>query len=121
MIWFWILMIVTLLSFVAEGFLAYRRSKWHGLILPLVYFCAASLFLLLNLLHAFPETEMFGFFLLEYGSIGMMALLLKIGFIYTPLIIHVVVFIVFHHRYRKFHHPAKYNKEYQKMLADDLE
>ena len=121
MIWFWSIAAVTLLSFVAEYFLAYRRSKWPGLILPVTYFCAASVFLLLNLLDAFPQTEAFGSFLSQYGSAGFVALLLKIGFLYVPAVLHTVLCLVFRRRYRKTHHPAKHNKEYQKILADDLD
>ncbi len=121
MVWFWILLAVTVLSFAAEYFLSYRKSKWHGLILPVAYFCAACVFLLLNLLHAFPGMEAFGAFLTEYGGAGFFALALKIGFVFSPAAVHLVIYLIFRRAYDKMHNPAMRDKEYKKMLADDLE
>ena len=120
MVGFWILVAVTLLSFVAEYFLSYRQTKWHGLILPCVYFGAAGMFLILNLLNAFPAMESFGFFLTEHGGTGFFALVLKIGFVFSPAAVHLIIYFVSRHYYVKTHHPATRNKEYKRMLADDL-
>jgi len=121
MIWFWIIFAVTLLSFAAEVFLSYRANKWHGLILPAVYIVAAGVFLLLNLLHAFPATEAFGSFLVEYGGAGFFALVLKIGFVLLPAVVLLIIYFIGRHAFEKTHNPVKHNKEYKKMLADDLE
>ena len=120
MIGVWIFAAVTLISFVAGYFLSYRKSKWHGLILPGVYFCAACIFLALNLLDAFPAMEAYGFFLTEHGSAGFFAVILKIGFVFSPAAVHLVIYFVSRHYYEKTHNPTKHNKEYKKMLADDL-
>lgn len=120
MVWFWILVVVTLLSFGAQYFLSYRKNKWHGLVLPVIYFAAASLYLLLNLLHVFPQTEVFGTFLSEHGSAGFFALILKIGFLFSPAGVQLILYIVCRHYYAKINNPAKNNKQYKKMIADDL-
>jgi hypothetical protein len=120
MVWFWILVAVTLLSFVPEYFLSYQTNKWRGLILPVLYFCAAGVFLALNLLQVFPETEAFGFFLTEYGNTGFFALILKIGFVFSPAAVHLILYFVGRHFYNKTHNPVKRSREYNKMLADDL-
>ena len=44
MTWFWIIVAITLLSFIGQYFLSYRKATWHGLILPGIYFIAASVF-----------------------------------------------------------------------------
>ena len=120
MVWFWILLIVTVLSFGVQYFLSYRKNKWHGLVLPVAYFCAGGVFLLLNLLHVFPEMETFGAFLTEYGGAGFFALVLKIGFVFFPAAVHLIIYLFVRHGYEKTHNPARHNKEYKKMLADDL-
>ncbi|MBN1778080.1 MAG: hypothetical protein JW811_08170 [Clostridiales bacterium] len=119
MTWFWITAASVVLSWGAEVWLSYRESIWHGLILPAVCFVGASVFLIF-LLTVFPETEAFGAFLTQYGSAGFFALVLKIGFLYVPAAVHLAIYFVCKHYYRKNHHPAKHNKEYKKMLADDL-
>lgn len=121
MIGFWIIVAVTLVGFAAEYYLAYRQNRWHGLILPAVYFCAACVFLALNLLNAFPATEAFGAFLTAHGGAGFFALALKIGFAVSPVIVQLIIYFVGRHYYEKTHNPARHNKEYKKMLADDLE
>ncbi|MFH1880302.1 MAG: hypothetical protein ABIK64_05875 [Bacillota bacterium] len=121
MVWFICIAALTVLSFGLQYFLSYRKNAWHGLILPVVYGCAAGVFLLLNLLSAFPETEAFGSFLTEFGSAGFIALILKIGFVCSPAAVHLILYFVRRHRYNKTHCPVKHNREYKKMLADDLE
>ncbi len=121
MVWFICIAALTVLSFGLQYYLSYRKNVWHGLVLPIMYFCAAVVFLLLNLLSAFPATEAFGSFLTEFGSAGFIALILKIGFVCSPAAVHLMIFIVRRHRYNKTHRPAKHNREYKKMLADDLE
>ena len=120
MVWFWILAVITLLSFVPEYFLSCRTNKWLGLILPAAYFAAAGIFLILNLLQAFPGMEAYGLFLTEHGSAGFFAVILKIGFLYTPAAVHLAIYFISRHTYEKTHNPAKHNKEYKRMLADDL-
>lgn len=117
----WIILAVTLLSFAAEYLLSNCANRWAGLILPGTYGIAAIVFLLLNLLHAFPATEAFGSFLSAYGSAGFWALVLKIGFVLSPVIVHLILYGLGRHAYQKTHSPVKHNREYQKMIADDLE
>ncbi len=120
MVWFWVLLVITLLSFGLESWLAQRAAAWYGFVLPGVYFTAACVFLLLNLLHVFPQTETFGAFLVEYGGAGLFALILKIGFLFSPAAVQLILYGVFRRRYLRRHHPARHNREYQKMMADDL-
>lgn len=121
MVWFWCIIAVTLLSFGFSHGLSARAARWPGLILPAVYFCAASIFLLLNLLHVFPQAEAFGSFLVSHGSAGFFALLLKIGLVYAPFAAHLILYFAFRRAYEKTHHPARKNRDLRKMLADDLE
>ncbi len=117
---FWILTGLTLLSFAGEYFLSYRRGKWPGLILPLLYFCAAAVFMALNLLDVFPNMESYGVFLTVHGSAGFFAVVLKLGFVFLPVMIQLVIYVITRHCFAKKHHPAAHNREYKKMLADDL-
>ena len=120
MVWFWIIITLTFASFAGEYFLSYCQSKWHGLVLPIAFFAAASVFLMFNLLDAFPAMEKYGAFLTVHGAAGFIAVILKIGLLYTPTFIHLAVYFTGRHLYKKKHHPIKHNKEYKKMLADDL-
>ena len=120
MVWFWSIAAVMVVSFAAEYFLSYRANRWHGLILPAVYLAAAGTFVLLNLLQAFPDMQTYGLFLAEYGGAGFFAAILKIGFVLFPVAVYLVIYRIRRHQYAKTHQPAKHNKEYKKMLADDL-
>ena len=120
MTWVWILAIMVVLSWGLEGWLSYRDNNWHGLVLPVICFAAAAVFIVLNLLNAFPETSEFGSFLVLHGTVGLFAVILKVGFLFTPAAVHLIVYFVSKHYYRKTHSPVTHNKEYKKMLADDL-
>ena len=85
MIWKIIVLMIILFSFVLQFVLANKKSKWLGLIIPIVFLIIATAFLIMNLTDAFLFVEDYGLFLVEYGSVGLFALILKIGFIYTPL------------------------------------
>ena len=121
MIWQIIILIIILASFAAEYILSNKKDKWLGLIIPLVFFIASSIFLVLNLTDAFSNVEGYGLFLIEYGSTGMFALILKTGFIYTPVAIQLIIYFITRHYYKKKNNPAKHNKEYKKMMIDDLD
>lgn len=120
MLWVWILAIVTVLSFVLEWYLSYQANNWHGLVLPAVFLAAGGIFLVLNLLNVFPQTEAFGSFLALHGTAGAFAVFLKAGFLLTPGVIHGIIYLVCKLFYRKNNQPAKHNKQYKKMLANDL-
>ncbi len=120
MAWVWSLAVFTVVSFLVQGYLSYRDRKWLGAIFPAAFFLAASIFLALNLLHAFPQMEAYGSFLTVHGSAGFFAVILKIGFLYMPAAVHAAIYFVAGHLYQKAHHPASHNKEYKKMLAKDL-
>jgi len=77
-------------------------------------------FTALNLTHAFPAAQAFGIFLTDYGSPGLSAVVLKVGFWASPVGIYLILYFTGRHYYLKTHHPATCNKEYKKMLADDL-
>jgi hypothetical protein len=111
---------VILLSFILEIFLSSRKSKWLGLIIPVVFFVSSTIFLVLNLKDAFSVIEGYGIFLTEHGSAGFFALILKIGFIYTPVLIQLIIYFICRHYYKKRNGPAKDNKELKKMIVDDL-
>ncbi len=100
----------------AEVLLSMRKSKWPGLIIPAVLFIVLSLFLIFNLLEAFLKIEDFGRFLLLYGRRGIFALILKMGFVYSPVILNLIIYFVI----RKIKYPKDSKKEINKMLADDL-
>ena len=117
---FWIILAVTVLSFGAECRLAYRAKRWPGIILPAAYAGFAVVFLLLNLLQAFSDVEAFGTFLTAYGGGGLFALVLKIGFLCSPVGIHLLLYGCCRRRYAQKHNPAQHNREYRKMLTDDL-
>jgi len=118
--WLIITLIIILGSFVAQYFLSKKRSEWFGIILPTVFFVMATVFLVLNLTDAFNNVEGFGVFLLRHGSTGLFALILKIGFIYTPLFIQLVIYF-FCRRRKKRDGVSKDNKELKKMMVDDLD
>ncbi len=92
-----------------------------GLIIPLVCFAEASVFLILNLTGTFITVEGYGLFLTEYGSTGLFAMILKVGFIYTPVVIQLIIYFVCRHYYKKRNAPIKHNKEFKKMIVDDLD
>ena len=119
MIWFIIALVISLASFALEYFLSIKKSFWPGLILPMVFFSASSVFLILNLTDAFSTVEGYGMFLFGYGSAGLFALILKVGFIYTPVLIQLIIYFIC--RYRKRSAPNKAAKEFKKMMADDLD
>lgn len=116
-----IVLMVLLSSFVLQFVLANKRSKWLGLILPIVFFIITTAFLILNLTDAFLLVADYGLFLVEYGSAGFFALILKIGFIYTPFLIHLIIYFVGRRYYKKRNGPVKDNKEFKKMIVDDLD
>lgn len=119
MIWFIIASIIALASFVPEYFLSIKKSFLPGLILPIVFFAASSVFLILNLTDAFSTVEGYGLFLTGYGSAGLFALILKVGLIYTPVLIQLVIYFICRYKIRKT--PSKTSKEFKKMMADDLD
>ena len=107
MIWQIIFFIVILFSFVLQIYLSSKKSRWLGVIVPVVFFIAASVFLVLNLSDAFSAIEGYGFFLIAYGSAGFFALILKIGFIYTPVLIQLVIYFICRHYYKKKKPPCQ--------------
>ena len=121
MFWFISILIIILASFVLEYFLARKENRWPGLIIPFVYFVAASVFLILNLMNAFFTIEGYGLFLIEHGSSGHFAMIFKIGFIFTPGLIQLIIYFVCRHYYKKRNDPVKNNKELKKMIVDDLD
>lgn len=121
MCWIIVILIVTLISFVLECILSRNKRKWPGLIIPLVYFVLASVFLAYNLIDAFFTINGYGSFLAEYGSIGFFALLIKICVVYSPVIIQMILYFVCRHLYKKKNDPFHHNKEFKKMIADDLD
>ena len=121
MFWSIITIIIFLVSFVFEYFLSRKKNKWLGLVIPFVYFIAASVFLILNLTDAFYTVEGYGWFLIEYGSAGLFAMILKVGFIYTPVLIQLIIYFVCRHYYKKRNDPDKNNKELKKMIVNDLD
>ena len=121
MFWLIITIIIILVSFALEYLLSNKKNKWFGMIQPLVFFIAASLFLILNLTDAFINVEGYGLFLIEYGSTGLFAMILKVGFIYMPVVIQLIIYFVCRHCYQKRNDPAKSNKEFKKMIVDDLD
>ena len=121
MLWLIITIIFILASFVLEYFLSREKNKWLGLITPFATFVAASVFLILNLIDAFFTVEGYGLFLIEYGSVGLIAMVLKVGLIYTPVLIQLIIYFVCRHYYKKINHPVKNNQELKKMIVDDLD
>ena len=116
-----IVLILVLASFVLEVILSHKKDKRLGLIIPIVTFVAASIFLIINLADGFSSVEGYGLFLTEYGSTGLFAFILKVGFIYSPVAVQLVIYFVFRHRYKKQNDPLKNNKEFKKMIVDDLD
>ena len=121
MTWKIIRLMIILFSFVLQSVLANKKNKWLGLILPIVFFIITTAFLVLNLTEAFLFVEDYGLFLIEYGSTGLFALILKIGFIYTPFLIQLIIYLVARRYYKKRNGPVKDNKEFKKMMVDDLD
>lgn len=121
MIWQIIILVIILASFAAEYILSNKKNKWLGLIIPIVFFIALSVFLALNLTDAFSNVEGYGLFLTEYGSTGLFALILKTGFIYTLVVIQLIIYFITRHYYKKRNKPLKNNKELKKMIIDDLD
>lgn len=116
-----IILILTLLSFGLQGLISKKKSKWLGLIIPVAFFTAASIFLALNLTDAFSTVQGYGLFLAEYGGTGLFALILKIGFLYAPVIIQLMIYFVCRRHYDRMNHPAKSNREFKRMIAEDLD
>ena len=121
MIWKILIPVVVASSFVVQVLLAKKKSKWLGLIFPIVFFVTATVFLILNLTNSFLFAEDYGWFLVEYGSAGFWAMILKVGFIYTPFGIYLILYFICRHYYKKRNGPVKDNKEFRKMIVDDLE
>ncbi len=109
-----IVLIVILL--VLEIVLSLTKNKWAGLIIPIGLFVILSVFLVFNLLDAFLRIEDFGRFLLDYGSKGVFALIVRISFLYSPVIVNLIIYFVA----RKIKYPKNSKKEINKMIADDL-
>ena len=121
MIWVIIVLVAVLSSFALQFLLANKKSKWLGLILPSVFFVATTAFLIMNLTDAFLFVEDYGLFLVEYGNAGLWAMILKVGFIYAPFGIHLILYFIRRHYYKKRNGPARDNKEFRKMIVDDLD
>jgi len=116
-----VLAVLLLASFIFECFLARTRSVLPGLILPVVYFLAACAFTVLNVTDAFSTVAGYGSFLMEYGSSGMTALILKIGVIFAPSVILLLIWLICRRAYQEKNTLSDGGKEMKKMLADDLD
>ena len=111
-----ILIVVIAILFALEVILSLRKSRWPGLIIPAALFVVLTVFLVFNLLEAFINIEDFGRFLLDYGSPGIFALFARIAFLYSPVILNLIIYFII----RKVKFPKNNSKEINKMLADDL-
>ncbi|MEX1376206.1 MAG: hypothetical protein AB1Z23_01920 [Eubacteriales bacterium] len=114
------LFVVVLIVLLAlEIFLSLKKSKWLGLIIPAGLFILLSIFAIFNISEAFTNIEGFGGFLQSYGGVGIWALSLKLGFVYSPVIISLIIYFVCRAAYKNSH-PTTKDKEMKKMMAEDL-
>jgi hypothetical protein len=110
-----------LLSFLFQFILSNKKNKWLGLIIPSAFFVVSTIFLIVNLTTAFHTIEGYGQFLVGYGGNGAIALFLKTGFIYSPFLVNLLIYILCRHKYKKYTGSAKSEKEIKKMIVDDLD
>ena len=111
-----VLIIIAVILFAAEVLLSLIKNKWIGLIIPTILFVVLTFFLVFNLLEAFIRIEDFGQFLVIYGGRGVFALIARICFLYSPVIVNLIIYFII----RKVKYSNDSKKEINKMLADDL-
>ncbi|MEZ4627113.1 MAG: hypothetical protein R2912_03100 [Eubacteriales bacterium] len=98
-----ILLLVLIAGFVLEFFLSRNKNWGWGVIIPAVSFLLSSVFILFNVSKAFASVTGYGSFLLQYGRTGLIALILKVGFIYLPVVIQLIIFALCRRHYKKTH------------------
>lgn len=116
-----IILVITIISFGFQFILSKKQNKWLGLIIPAVFFVITSVFLVISFTSSINTVEGYGQFLLDYGLSGVMAQILKIGFIYLPTFIHLVIYFICRRKFRHIDKPTKTEKEIRKMIAKDLD
>ena len=115
-----VLLALLIAGFVLEFFLSRNKNWGWGIIIPAFSFLLSSAFILLNVSKAFASVAGYGSFLLQYGRTGLIALILKIGLVYLPVVIQLTIFALCRRHYKKTHAAPGDNKELNKMIADDL-
>lgn len=116
-----IISVITLVSFWFQIILSKKQNIWLGLIMPAAFFVITSVFLVITFTSSINTVEGYGQFLLDYGLSGVIAQILKIGFIYLPTFIHLVIYFICRRKFRHIDRPTKTEKEIKKMIAKDLD
>lgn len=116
-----LVLVIIIVSFVFQYILSKKPNKWLGLIIPAVFFIVMSVFFIIAFSKSIYTVEDYGQFLLDYGFTGVIAQILKIAFIYFPMVIYLVIYLVCRRKFRHKDRPSKSKKEIKKMLAKDLD
>jgi len=115
-----IVLVLLIAGFVLEFFLSRNKNWVWGIIIPAISFLLSSAFILFNVSKAFASVAGYGSFLMQYGGSGLIALILKVGLIYMPVVMQLIIFALCRRHYKKTHAAPGDNKELKKMIADDL-
>lgn len=116
-----LVLVITIISFWFQLVLSKKHNKWLGLIIPGTFLVITSIFLVITFTSSINTVEDYGQFLLDHGFTGVMAQILKIGFIYLPTLLHLVIYFICRRKFRHIDRPTKAKKEMRKMIAKDLD
>ena len=103
-----------LASFYVQYLSARKKELWPSILLIGIIFIPSMVFLVMNYLDAFPTVEGFAGFLLDYGTNGVWALILKTGLILFPSLIHLGILIFVKLRIKRK------KQQMDKMIATDI-
>ncbi|MBN2540303.1 MAG: hypothetical protein JXB08_02130 [Bacilli bacterium] len=109
-----LIFIFLITSFVMQYWLTKQKKYVGSVIMVALVLIPSAIFLFLNYNDAFDSVEGFAFFLENYGSSGVIALILKTGLILFPTFLHIVLFF-----YLKLKN-KKNTEQMDKMIASDI-
>jgi cytochrome c biogenesis factor len=106
--------LVIILSFIFEYIFTKKQRKTLAFSVIGIVGILSVTFLIFNLTEAFSTIDYFNDFLSEYGITGLIALILKTGFIFLPFVINIVIYLVVNTIHNKN------TSEIDKMIAKDI-
>lgn len=114
MIYLILIVLFILISFYGQYILSRKCRIWTSILLIGIIFVPTVVFLILNYSDAFATVEGLGDFLQNYGSSGVVALVLKTGLTLFPTFIHIAILLFVKHLNKQ-----KAN-QINKMIASDI-
>lgn len=94
MLYFILIFSLVLLSFFLQGILSKLNNKWYGLILPTLFVIITTASIILLMSNSNYTYNDYAQFFVDNGMTGVIAQFIKVGIIYIPVIIHLIIYFV---------------------------